>query len=215
MVTISSIQYRDDFLQVLCDTGEAFRIPYGVSGMFQLEAGKVVDHLEYQQLKEESDRFTCRRKAYDYLAVRNRSARELEIALSRKGFSKDIIREVLIDLEERGYVNDYQYAIQFIRNKRRAKTVGDNLLRAELQKRGVDRKLVTKAIRKSEKDQPNLDDIYTIALKKALRVKTKKNPYGKVVQYLGQRGFEFDEIQKIMRRLKGDGLFDNDSQDSY
>ena len=214
MVTISTIQYKDDFLQVLLDTSEALRIPYGVSGMFHLEAGKVVDPLEYQQLKEESDRFTCKRKAYDYLEVRNRSASELERSLSRKGFSKDIIREVIMDLQDRGYVDDYQYALQFIRSKRRAKTIGDNLLRAELNKRGVDRRLVAKALKNSRQDEPAFNDIYTLALKKAERVKAKKNPYGKVYQYLGQRGFEYEDIQKVMRRLKDDGLFDNDYQDS-
>ncbi len=214
MVTISTVQYKDGYLQVLLDTNEVLLIPYGVSGMFNLEAGKVVDPLEYQQLKEESDRFTCMRKAYDYLAVRNRSANELERALSRKGFSKDIIREVVMDLEDRGYVNDYQYALQFIRSKRQVKPVGDNLLRAELNKRGVDRKLVAKALKNSRQDAPGFDDIYSLAMKKAERVRAKKNPYGKVYQYLGQRGFEYDEIQKVMRRLKDDGLFDNDYQDS-
>ena len=139
MFKVLDIRYKDGFISINFDTGESLNLYPDIFNMYTLEKGKLVDHIEYQQLKEESDRFNCKKKAIGYLSIRSRTCHELETYLYNKGFSKDIVKEVIAGLEESGYIDDYNYAVNYIHYKKGRSAVGENLLRRELYKKGVSR----------------------------------------------------------------------------
>ena len=122
MFEITSIEYKGHDVIVNINTGESIRFPYDISTLYKLERGKVIDHTEYQQLKDESNRYECNKKALSFLSIRNRSYREIENYLFKKGFSKDIIKSVLNKLRENGYIDDLDFAKKFINYKRKELT---------------------------------------------------------------------------------------------
>lgn len=206
MIEIEHIITKQTHLTVCFSTGETIRLPIACERMYGLAKGKVIDRPLYQQLKEESEKFMCRRKALDYLSIRNRSTWEIERYLQKKGFGKDPIRETIIFLREAGYINDYDYAVRYINARRSRKTIGKRLLRAELYRRGVDRNIISRALAETGSNIVNADEIYALAVKKANTLKSDQNKMRKIMYFLRQRGFGEDDIRAVVERLKKENI---------
>ncbi len=206
MFEIIAIEYMNNYVRVKISTGESIRFPYDIFKLYKLDRGKVIDHTEYQQLKDESNIFECNRKALDFLSIRNRSYREMENYLFKKGFSRDIIKGVLNKLNENGYIDDLEFAKKLITYKMKRKVVGKNLLKKELFRKGISREIVKRAIKETGSDRIDSEEVYQLAKKKLEGLKNKKNIAPKLFYYLNQRGFESDVIHNVIERLKKDGF---------
>ncbi|MBN2158037.1 MAG: regulatory protein RecX [Spirochaetes bacterium] len=202
MLTIVKIKKADDHVSVEFDNDATLKIPARVAGMYRLETGRSVDQIEFAQLREESDRFQCRKKALDYLAVRPRSAAEMERYLSKKGFSGDIIRETVTGIRDAGYIDDADYAARYISDRLNRKLVGKNLLYSELLRRGVPRNIIRHALKESEALHANADEVYTVAMKKYEGLRHKSNPLVKLSLFLRGRGFDGDLVDSVIERIR-------------
>ncbi len=201
MPQILNIKYNDSSIKAELDTGESLILPPEVFSMYSISAGKIVDSLLYQQLKEESARFTCKLQALNFLAVRSRSEQEVRNYLIKKGFSKDIINEILTAIKDRGYINDYDYAVRYISSKKKSKVIGQNLLKRDLYRKGIDKNLIRKAIKETGADLTDPEEIYKLALKKMKNLENKKNKISKLIFFLRQKGFEEESIRSVIDRF--------------
>ena len=201
MITIDKIKLSDNHISLELDNGETLDILNQVADLYMLESGRRIDTTEYAQLKEESQRFRCNKKALDYLAVRNRSANEMERYLYKKGFAHNLIREVVNSLGEAGYIDDYDYATRFINNKLNKKLIGKHLLARELQKKGIARTIIKQVLKESEFRLNNIDEIYETAVKKYNTLKLKKNGLSKLAYFLQRRGFDAEVVNVIITRI--------------
>jgi regulatory protein len=202
MVAIVKTKYADDCITVELDNGELLKIPYQVTGMYRLEAGRVIDSTEYAQLKEESQRYRCKRAALNYLAISPRSATEMERYLRKKGFDHDLVRETVNGLRNSGYIDDVDYAARYIGNKLGKKLVGKNLLFNELIKKGIPRNVIRQALKESESIHSNFDEVLAIAEKKYGTLKDKKNGIAKLAYFLHSRGFDGDLVNAVIDRIR-------------
>ena len=205
MFEIISIKFKENYVTIDINTGESFVIPYDVYNFHKLEKGKTICQAEYQQLKDEYNRFDCKRKALNYLSIRSRTVEEMKNYFNRKGFSNDIANSVLFELHEKGYLDDLEFSKKYIHQKLKKKDIGKNLIKGGLYKKGVSRKIVDLAISEVEFID-NLDDLYKLAIGKINRIKVKKNIASKLVFYLKQRGFETNGIRIIIERLRSEGF---------
>ncbi len=213
MLTITDIAYKTDRIELSLDSGESLKLPLLASGMFNLEKGRALDREEFLQMKEESERFRCRQKALDYLSLKNRTSHEIGKYLTKKGFSAPIIRETLAGLDGAGYIDDLKYAKSFIENRRRSRLVGKNLLKKELLARGVERNTVSKALEDSEYPEDTIDEVYALALKKLASLAGKKNRPQRLSYFLNQRGFDYEIIQRVLRRLRDENALTEEGAD--
>lgn len=205
MVEITEIRMKELSATVSFSTGESAELPHGVLLLHRLAKGKLIETLEYLQLKEESDRYLCRQKALKYLSIRNRSSAEMETYLRKKDFSKEIIREVLAGVREAGYIDDLEFARAFIRYRRGRKVVGEHLLRSELYRKGVARDLVSRALAETRPEAADPDEVFRLARKKLQSLGTKRNRTQKLAHFLRQRGFDGEAIRAVLDRLRGEG----------
>ena len=202
MVAIVKTKYTDDCVAVELDNGESLKIPHQVTAMYRLEAGRVIDSTEYAQLKEESQRYLCKRAALNYLAISPRSAAEMERYLGKKGFDHHLIKEIVEGFRNSGYIDDVDYAARYISNKLGKKLVGKNLLFTELMKKGISRSVIKQALKESESIHGNFDEVLAIAEKKYGTLKDKKNPIGKLAYFLNGRGFDSDMVNAVIDRIR-------------
>jgi regulatory protein len=79
----------------------------------------------------------AKQQAYRYLAYRSQTRRELGDRLQGRGYSIEVIDNVLRDLEAEGYVDDHKFALHWARYRLQNKPIGRRRLAWELQKRGV------------------------------------------------------------------------------
>lgn len=206
MFEITAVKHTEKFVKIDFETGESLRLSPEIFGMYSLKKGEQIDRIEYQQLKEESERFSCTRKALDYIAARIRSEREVENYLNRKKFSKHLIKEIILKLKDAGYIDDYKFAVSYINYKKERKAVGENLIKSELFKKGVAGNIVKKAMRKTESYDIDEEALYQLALKKARLLGDRKNKESKIVFFLKQRGFRDKDIRNAISGLREEGL---------
>jgi regulatory protein len=202
MITIVKILYKNDHVRVELDSGEKFDLDPLASSMYRLDIEKVLSQEEYTQLKDESDRFMCGRKAINYIAMGSKSSKEVVSYLKRKGFDSICINEAIEKLKNLKYLDDMDYAERFAKQKLSRKTIGKNLIKQDLIRKGIPRDIIKKVISGLPSDEAGFEKIYQAALKKYNSVKNKPNPIQKVYMNLISKGFDSNTVLKVINNLK-------------
>lgn len=196
MVTVISIAQGKNLVTIELDTGEQIAIPLPVAAQYRIFKEKTLTKEEYHQIKTESERFLCKQKAPDYLSIKNRTSHEIRKYLMKKGFSADIIAEIMQQLEEKGIIDDFTYAVTYMQLRRKSKLVGKKLIAHELQQKGLSRAKIRKAFEASDFTDANFEDVLALARKKLTAYRGKKFALRKVGFFLTQRGFDYQTIQR-------------------
>ena len=84
--------------------------------------------------------------ALRFLGYSARSRSEMQKRLERDEFAPEIIEAVLAELEARNWVNDAQFARDWVEDRADRKKYGKSRLAAELWRKGVDKDEVTAAL---------------------------------------------------------------------
>jgi regulatory protein len=204
MLSIIKIQYKNDYVRVELDSGEKLDIDILAASMYRLSAEKILSIEEYSQLKKESQKFMCGKKAINYIAMGSKSSKEVAAYLKRKGFDSDNINETIEKLKSLKYINDLDYAERFAKQKLSKKTVGKNLIKQDLIRKGIPREIIKKIITNLPPDEAGIEKIFQIAKKKYAAVKDKPNPVQKVYMFLIGKGFAGETVSRVINLLKKD-----------
>jgi small subunit ribosomal protein S9 len=129
MIEITGIQIKDSHALLALSNGESLPIPHESVKIYGLSSGKVIDHEEYGRLKKSRTAFHAT-EGPSVSSLRARSVFELERYLLGKGHSKRHVQEASARLVERGYLDDYAYAMGHIGKRRGRRAVGKNRLLA-------------------------------------------------------------------------------------
>lgn len=145
------------------------------------------------------------RKALGYLSKAPKTIRQMKEYLTVKGYTADIIQQVVVQLSEFNYLDDNAFARQFIESRIRCKPKSVFALGFELRNKGIDTALAQELL--AEYDDTDL------ALK---AVETKKQAWSKLdeseckkkmMNFLRYRGFDYSAYQTVwqafQREIKG------------
>ncbi len=131
------------------------------------------------------------------LSRRPRTEQEVVVALKRRGVDDEEIAEIVNKLKEWGYLNDQEYARDFVRFKMQ-KIFGPPVIKSELIKRGISPEIAEQAIR----SEYNMSFVMELAVKKAIKL-LGNNPddrtIRKVWNYFARRGLPATEILMAAR----------------
>jgi len=137
--------------------------------------------------------------AFKLLSLRNHSQRELEQKLLKKGYTSESIEPVLEKLTKEGLLDDKVFSRELIKSRSRRRPSGKLVLCAELKKRGVADTIIQELLNEYE----SLELCYKAAKKKigSLRKATESDRSRKLEIFLRNRGFGWQEIQTVLKRL--------------
>ncbi len=90
----------------------------------------------------------CLRQAFLLLKFRQRSTSELRSRLRSKGFSEDLVRDALVFLKQKKFIDDKLFARDWI-SSRAAKSYGSRRIIRELRIKGVDEDVIEAQIERS------------------------------------------------------------------
>ena len=99
-----------------------------------------------RQQDEGTDLGQAKGQALYYLKFRSRSSAEIDGYLKRKGFQQHVRDEVLSWLQELRYIDDLQFARDWIQNRNRTKPVGQRRLIQELRQKGISKETIEEAV---------------------------------------------------------------------
>ncbi len=139
--------------------------------------------------------------AYRLLTYRPRSRAEVEAKILVKGFPDAVVREVLIDLERLGFVNDRQFAEQWAASRVRLRGFGRRRIEQELRNKGVSRDITRGVLGQIFEDLSEADIAQREADKK-LKSLARFDPETRrrrLAGFLERKGFSPEIIHAILR----------------
>ena len=136
--------------------------------------------------------------AFRFLTTRARSVAEVRCRLALR-YTSHVVEEVIANLQERGYLNDFAFAEQWRRQRERSSPKGERQIRQELRRLGVEGEAVEEALTGFDA-WPNA---YRAAQRFAEQLKAsdyaqfRRRLWG----YLHRRGFDTNVTADTVRRL--------------
>ena len=145
------------------------------------------------------------------ISLKDRTEKEIYKKLSEKYQNKEAVKKAVKKLKELGYLNDLDYAISYIKNKK----YGKNRISYNLSQKGLEKKTIELAYEKLESEE-NIDDKrLEILIKKNEKKLAHKNSSltkeeylkqlkeeQKLIQYLARQGFSLDKIFEKIKEYK-------------
>lgn len=146
-------------------------------------------------------------QAVKYLSYRPRTTYEVESYLLKKGYSEQIISEVISYLKAQLYLDDDKFCQLWIEARVRLKPKGKKVLFFELKNKGIDNSIIERNINQNFTPEIELESAKNLAVKKLQQFNNNSsNTKEKVMAYLYRRGFNNSIINEIICDL---GLSDS------
>ena len=148
-----------------------------------------------------------REVALRFLGVSARSRSEIERRLQRDEFPVDVIEQVIGEMEALGYLNDEQFAKDWIADRADRKRYGKTRLAAELSRKGIERDVAKEALasidpddeaaraRKAAEAKWDRDALATLDIGQLQAEKRR------ITSFLQRRGFSWQTITKVLADL--------------
>lgn len=203
---IVNISRKDDTNVVIhLDNDEKLFLSYELLLKNGLRKNEEISESRFSELIRENQLYFIKQRAARYLARRLHSINELRIKLRQKGYEIALINQVLDDLTEKNYLNDYQFGSVFADENIKNKLWGKNKLKAELIKRGlhssdIDRVLIAKF----PSDSGDYDNALELARKKHKQLSSRnleeRKLKEKIMAYLLSKGYDYETVSEVVRK---------------
>jgi regulatory protein len=139
--------------------------------------------------------------SFNYLAIRNRSEKELKDYLTKKNASRELIEKIIHFLTEKKFLNDESFARAWIRARARLKPKGKALLKIELRQKGIAPEIIETVLHEVQEDIPDeVTQATQVIAKRIERMagKPQQEIYQKVGAFLARRGFSWSVAKKAI-----------------
>ncbi|MCK9504887.1 MAG: RecX family transcriptional regulator [Porticoccaceae bacterium] len=166
-----------------------------------LSPGQKLTSADIDRLREEDSYEIAFQKALAFINHRPRSVGETRLRLQEKGFSDALVEVTLQRLIEKNWLNDLDFARQWIENRNAFRPRSKRLLAYELRLKGIADNTITQALENYADDEDRM--AFKAGLKKAQQCSQETRPdfTKKVGGYLSRRGFYHATVRNAIDRL--------------
>ena len=204
---ITALTKKGNNVLVCFEDGEFVAIDYRTVLDHGLRRNDDIDENKKEQLISESEFVKAKDSSFRSLSKRPHSTLELKNKLLKKGYTKKTVERTVQNMKNGNYLNDDQFTKLFIEERVKRKKTGVNKLKAELFKRGIDRKIIEENLSDID-SETNFENAVSLAKRKSelliRRGIEPKKVKQKVFSFLSSRGYESEVIMKILRHLELD-----------
>lgn len=164
-----------------------------------LKSGMEIDEERLKELILEDEKGVAFTKAINYVSNNYKTKKQVKDYLYKKDYNKDTIEYVINKMEEYKYLDDESYAKQFVLTY--SKKYGKLKLISGLKSKGISDKIIDNIFDGEIEINNSIESVGDKYLKnKILDEKT----YLKLSRFLYSRGFQFDEINSYLNKIKRD-----------
>lgn len=173
---------------------------------YDVKEGNTLSEAEYNRIKDVLYKRGKERALY-YLKTSDKTSSQMRKKLSEGFYPKDVIDKIIQFLEEYKYIDDLRYANQYVQYNIKRKSL--NQIKNDLRQKGICREDLDNVLLEVEDNiegNPQTDIIRKYILKKHktdLDIKEKN----KIVMALVRKGFRFDDIISVYRRVEREEEF--------
>lgn len=178
------------------------KFAFGISELemlkFSLSSGMELSDKKLNEILLALDVEKCQDYANSLVCARMYTKKELKRKLSTKGYSDETVNVVISRLAEYGYVDDFEYAKLYISEMKQK--FGVYKLKQKLYEKGISSEILDRCFEDFENK-----DVAVKHLKTKLRGRRyEKDDIPKLLRFLAQKGFTFDESQSALRTYMED-----------
>ncbi len=168
-----------------------------------LHVGDEITSPRLDEIRQSLGLARIRDAALRYLARRSRSEHEMKSYLMRKQFDEAQIQATVGWLREKGYLNDEQFATDWVSNRQTLSPRGRQRLQAELYQKGISRELVSQTLRENLSPADEEEAAYQA-------IQSRRNRFTgmetleirrKIYSFLSYRGFSPDAVSAAWERF--------------
>ena len=194
---------RKNRKSIFFDDGSVFGVSEDVFLSIPIKIGDIISDQKLNDILESESKSKVYNSAINLLSYRMRSKSELNERLIRKGYSKDIITDVINILELKGYIDDKKFAIAFAKEKVKNKLIGPNALKFEISSHNLDLDLVDNTIDSIYEMFPQEMIINRLIAKWRVGSSIKKDLHAKskVINRLKNKGFYWVNIENVINAI--------------
>lgn len=201
---IALIQKLRNNAEIYFEDSSKIRIDYRVAFDNGLRRNDDLDEEKINNLLSQSEKLKIKDSAFRFLGRRHHSYQEIFKKLLNKGYKKEDISEVLEKMKREGFVDDLLFAKAFAEEKLTKKKLGLIKVKAELMKKGVDRKIIDAAL--SDADSSMMESNAVLLIEKKIKfLKGKESDTKKIKQklfsFLYSKGFDSEIITSALNKL--------------
>jgi regulatory protein len=169
-----------------------------------LHEGDEVPSSQLDKLMTDATGCDIRQKALGYLSRRARSIAEMKKYLTQKGFSEDLVTETIDWLAGKKYLNDRQFADDWVKMRLRLAPRGKQGLLMELFQKGIDRSIANEAIAENLETEGESEVAYQTIIQRKNRWKGAEwlDIERRIYNFLSYRGFSGEAIVAAVRRYR-------------
>ncbi len=204
---VTKVVKKRSKVTVYFDNEESLVIPYELFLKNTLFVDDVLTEEEINKLNDKVEIYKIKQSSFVYLSGRNHSKYELKLKLLKKSYNKHLINFVLSDLQRLNYLDDREFAKQYI-NAKLKKKKGIRLIKLELSKKGVRREIIEEVSAKFL-DDPRMKEAAKFLSEKKLKVLQRKDQTNlqikqKLFSFLSNKGFTTEIVKEAINNLKLD-----------
>lgn len=216
-ITAIEEQQRDtNRVSVYIDDVFAMGLFMDVAVTLGLRVGQQITQERLAEITDQEMRRKALETAYGFLSYRARSEKEITDKLRRKGYEDEAVVAATLDrLRENNLVNDAEFAAQWTLH-RTSGGKGRRVIAQELRQKGVDGETVAETLAETISEESEAETAYNIAVRKVgIRpVDRSREAQAKLSAFLQRRGFTWDTVRPILRRLYDAGAPDTDDSET-
>lgn len=198
---IEAQKRNKDRLNIYIDDEFAFGISVDIFVKYNLKKDQEIEDEFIKEILLAEENNKAITLAVKYLALRQRSVKEVKDYLKRKGYEDNLIDDTISYLEGKNYLNDYEFAQSFIRDKSYLNKYGINKIRYELMNKGVSREIISKTLRFDTDEEYNNAIELANKKMKSYRNQDRDSIYRKLGGFLQRRGYRYDTVSKVLREV--------------
>jgi regulatory protein len=162
------------------------------------------DDLTEEKIKEitEYDEFNFGKKiAYNFLNYKPRTEKEIRKKLKEKKISESSIAKIITILKDLKYLDDNQYAKQYLEEKLANNPKGKRVIAMKLAEKGINREVIKSVVDTSYNEETEIKKAKELLAKylKKVRAKSGLDKRQKCYRYLLSRGFDYEIVKEVCK----------------
>lgn len=165
-----------------------------------ISKGSIIDEESLKEIVYKEEKLKAKSTALKVLERTLKTESEIREKLIAKGYDENITEETIEFLKSYNFINDESYVKLFVKEKLKSK--GKNKIKFDLQQKGIDSELISKAFLEISDDVENLK-AKELCIKKYNILKKSTDDERKIKEklfrYLVSRGYDFSLSNGIIK----------------
>lgn len=165
---------------------------------YTLTENRGLEEEELDEIIKKCEESNAYNYALNILNNRDYTSMDIKNKLKQKQYSIQTIESVLSKLESYGFIDDEKYIKKYVDYSLNIKKTGKNKIMYDLKSKGLKSSEI-ESIEVNEEIQ--FSNAYDLALKKLKSINSNKRIEDKIFRYLLSKGYDFDMIKRVIRKI--------------